>query len=190
MDQHQEIMIAIAVAVVLLIVIIAVVVSRRKRAEHLRSQFGPEYDRAVAVHGSKADSLLAEREKRVQGFTLHHLSEADRTAFANDWEAVQRRFVDDPAMAVREADTLVARVMSARGYPVADFDQRAADVSVHYPGLVENYRGAREISLRHANGQASTEDLRQAMVHYRSLFNELLEAPKAAVVRDEPVVRT
>jgi len=177
-----KVLIAIAVVVVAIIVIAAVVVSRNKRRrEHLREQFGPEYDRTTALHGSKADALLEQREKRVHSFDLRHLSDADRQTYAGEWEATQRRFVDDPAMAVTEADSLVNRVMTARGYPMGDFDQRAADISVSHPVVVQNYRSARDIAMRHSRGQASTEDLRQAMVHYRTLFTELLELPKGPV---------
>lgn len=176
--------IALIVVVVAVLVVIAIVAARKRRSAHLREQFGPEYDRALAQHGTKAEAILADREKRVHSFTIRHLSDADRATYTAEWEAVQRRFVDDPAMAVSEADSLVNRVMTARGYPMADFDQRAADISVSYPSVVENYRLARTIAVRHSNGQASTEDLRQAMVHYRSLFNELLELPKSvATVR-------
>ena len=172
----------IAVVVVAIVVIAIVAVSRKRRHEHLRSQFGPEYDRAVMEHGTKADTVLADREKRVNSFTLRHLSDADRQTYTAEWEGVQRRFVDDPAMAVNEADSLVNRVMTARGYPMGDFDQRAADISVSHPIVVQNYRSARDIALRHSRGQASTEDLRQAMVHYRTLFADLLEPPRATEV--------
>lgn len=180
-----RVLVAIVVVVVAVLIIAAVIVSRKRRREHLRENFGPEYDRAVAVHGSaaRAEAALADREKRVHKLSIKHLSPSDRQTYAAEWEAVQRRFVDDPAMAVSEADTLVNRVMTARGYPMGDFEQRAADISVDHPSVVQNYRLARDIAVRHSSGQASTEDLRQAMVHYRSLFGELLEAPK-----DEAVV--
>ena len=172
----------IAIVVIAIVVIALIAVMRKRRHEHLREQFGPEYDRAVQLHGSKTDAVLADREKRVNSFSLRHLSDTDRQTYAAEWEAVQRRFVDDPAMAVSEADSLVNRVMTARGYPMGDFDQRAADISVSHPIVVQNYRSARDIALRHRNGQASTEDLRQAMVHYRTLFADLLELPRAADV--------
>lgn len=178
-----NVLIAIVVVVVAVLIIAAVIVTRKRRRERLRENFGPEYDRAVAVHGARAETVLADRERRVHSLSIKHLSAADRQTYAGEWEAVQRRFVDDPAMAVSEADSLVNRVMTARGYPMGDFEQRAADISVDHPAVVQNYRVARDIALRHSTGQASTEDLRQAMVHYRSLFGELLEVPK-----DEAVV--
>jgi hypothetical protein len=182
MNPDTNVMIAFIVTIVAILIIAAIVISvmRKRRRERLRENFGPEYDRTVALHGNttRAESVLADREKRVHNFSIRHLSAADRDTFAVEWDAVQRRFVDDPAIAVTEADSLVNRVMTARGYPLTDFEQRSADLSVNYPNVVHNYRLARDISLRHANGQASTEDLRQAMVYYRSLFAELLEAPK------------
>ena len=186
-QMDPKILIAIAVVVIAIIAIVAVIASRKRRSTHLKEQFGPEYDRAVVEHGSKAETVLADREKRVHSFSIRHLSDADRATYTGEWEAVQRRFVDDPAMAVSEADSLVNRVMTARGYPMGDFDQRAADISVGYPNVVQNYRAARDIAQRHSNGQASTEDLRQAMVHYRSLFSELLEVPRPQAVPNDRV---
>jgi hypothetical protein len=182
MDQRTLVAIAVVVA---LIVIAAIVVTlfRKRRSQHLKEQFGPEYDRAVMQRGdrTKAELELLNREKRVHSFTIKPLLPAARERFAEEWSAVQRRFVDDPAIAVNDADSLVNRVMAARGYPMADFEQRAADVSVSYPSVVENYRAARVIVLRYGRSEASTEELRQAMVHYRSLFDELLDEGKPAV---------
>jgi len=188
-NTNTQIAIGIGVAVLLIIVIVAVVMARKKRSEHLRKQFGPEYDKVLQQHGDArhAEAVLAEREKRVDKFTIRSLSAADRERFLADWANVQRRFVDDPAFAVNEADALVTQVMASRGYPMADFEQRAADVSVNYPRVVQNYRAARVIVVRYGQGQASTEDLRQAMVHYRSLFEELLEAPKGLAPTVEEV---
>jgi hypothetical protein len=118
--------------------------------------------------------VLAEREKRVSRFELRSLPPTERERYAQQWAFVQRKFVDDPKGAVNEADKLVTDVMNARGYPMSEFSQRADDISVHYPNAVGNYRAAHEIVLRHGKGQASTEDLRKAMVHFRSLFDELL----------------
>ena len=180
-----NVLVAIVVIVVAVLIIAAVITTRKRRRARLRENFGPEYDRAVALHGTpeRAEAVLADREKRVHKLSIKHLSATDQQAYAAEWDAVQRRFVDDPGMAVTEADSLVNRVMTARGYPMGDFEQRAADISVDYPMVVQNYRLARDIALRHSRGQPSTEELRQAMVHYRSLFAELLELPK-----DEPVV--
>ena len=170
------------IVVLAIIVIAAIVISRRRhRSTHLKQQFGPEYERALQQHGNaaKAEAALAEREERVHKFTIRELPATDRAAYADEWAAVQRRFVDDPSMAVSEADRLVNRVMTARGYPMGDFDRRAEDISVNYPGVVQNYRSACEIVARHSSGRASTEDLRQAMVYYRSLFDELLGTTSA-----------
>jgi hypothetical protein len=175
MDQRTLIVLVIVIAV-LAIAAIILVAYRKRRSQHLKQQFGPEYDRAVLQRGdpSKAEAELINREKRVHSFTIKELNPTTRDRFREEWTLIQNRFVDDPAIAVNEADSLVNRVMAARGYPIADFDQRAADVSVSYPAVVQNYRAAREIVLRHGRGDAGTEDLRQAMVHYRSLFDELL----------------
>ncbi|MFC5862793.1 hypothetical protein ACFPT7_10865 [Acidicapsa dinghuensis] len=172
-------LIAIGVVVVVLLVLVGWLIERKRRGEKLRQKFGPEYDRVVQQQGDarKAEALLAEREKRVSKFSIRHLTMADRERYVNEWAAVQRRFVDDPAMAVMEADSLVTALMTARGYPMTDFEQRAADISVSYPRVVQNYRAARVIVGRHSQGQATTEDMRQAMVYYRSLFEELLETP-------------
>ena len=171
------------VIVAVLVVIAVALVMRRRRTGQLRRRFGPEYDRAVTQqHGDarRAEATLADREKRVEAFPLRALSAVDREAYAMEWAAVQRRFVDDPSAAVGTADRLVNRVMTDRGYPMTDFEQRAADISVSYPAVVQNYRAGHEIVERHTDGQATTEELRQAMVHYRSLFDELLQPAKAA----------
>ena len=174
----------VAIIVVLAIIVIAALViatRRRHRSTHLKQQFGPEYERELQRQGSaaKAEATLADREARVHKLTIRELPATERAGYADEWAAVQRRFVDDPAMAVNEADRLVNRVMNARGYPMADFDQRADDISVNYPTVVQNYRSARDIVVRHSGGRATTEDLRQAMVYYRSLFDELLGTPAA-----------
>jgi hypothetical protein len=176
----------IALAAVAVLVALAVVyyVQQRRRA-HLRSRFGPEYDRTVReTHDlRKAESTLAARERRVARLSIRPLSPADQSRFTESWTRVQARFVDDPTAAVTEADRLVGEVMHARGYPLGDFDQRAADISVDHPHVVEHYRAARDIAQRHARGQASTEDLRQAFVHYRALFSDLLTAREPELVR-------
>lgn len=181
MDHHTLIAIII-LATVIVVAAIAIALYRKHRSQRLKEHFGLEYDRAVLRRGSqpKAELELIKREKRVHQFTIKALPPATRDRYIEEWAAVQRRFVDDPAMAVTEADALLNRVMNARGYPMADFEQRAADVSVTYPGVVQNYRAARALVVRHERGEASTEDLRQAMVHYRSLFDELLDLPKSA----------
>src|ERR1019366_8501686 len=173
----NTVLILIIVAVVAVIVVAALLFTRKRRSEHLKHQFGPEYDRTVQQHGDArhAEAVLIDREKRVEKFSLRPLNPVDHERYAAEWAEVQRRFVDDPSTAVTQADKLVTNVMAARGYPMADFEQRAADISVSYPNLIENYRSARDLTLRHAKGETSTEDLRRAMVYFRSLFDELLE---------------
>ena len=150
--------------------------SRRARSAHLRDQFGPEYDRAVEAKGdrAKAEADLADREKRVKKLDIRPLEAAERRDFTQRWEDVQARFVDDPARSVSFADALIGDVMKARGYPVSDFNQRAGDISVDHPVVVDHYHKAHDIALRHERKEASTEDLRKAMIHYRALFDNLV----------------
>jgi FtsZ-interacting cell division protein ZipA len=174
--------IVIAAAVVVAIVLVAMwAASRKRRTSHLREGFGPEYDRTVEETGSRrrAESELTDREKRREELDIRPLAPGARDRFADRLRTVQERFVDDPNGAVRDAHTLVIEVMRERGYPTDDFEQRAADVSVDHPHVVENYRSAYDISRRAENGEADTEEQRQAMVHYRALFDELLEAEPA-----------
>lgn len=158
-------------------------VARLRRRRYLRERFGPEYTHTVQTNGSRsrAEKELEEREARVRQFEIHPLQPGERDAFAGRWQGVQARFVDDPVIAVAEADRLVDEVMRARGYPVSDFEQRAADLSVDHPRVVEHYRAARAVAARARQGKANTEELRQAMVHYRTLFEDLLEAQATAV---------
>ena len=174
------------VAVVVVLVIVAAVAlymrKRRNTTAGLKNRFGPEYDRAVTQHGSerKAEAKLADRETRVDMLKIRDLDLAERERYLAQWQAVQSRFVDYPKGAVTEADELVSSLMQTRGYPVADFDQRAADISVDHPRVVENYRSAHNIALRLGKGEASTEELRTAMIHYRSLFDELVQVQMRA----------
>jgi hypothetical protein len=180
-EEAMEPTVGIIVAVVVIavaVVIIALAVARRRRKASLRQEFGPEYDRAVREMGSEhAETVLRAREKRVAQFSLRELSPSEWQSFTEQWRIVQSRFVDDPVEAVAGADELVDRLMAARGYPVSDFEQRAADISVGHALVVEHYRAAHAIALRHRAGQATTEDLRNALIHYRALFTELLEQP-------------
>ena len=174
--------IVLAAVVVILIIAGAVwlyVRQRRSTTADLRQKFGPEYDRAVLAHGSerKAESNLTEREKRVEKLMIRDLDPIEHERFSRQWKSVQSHFVDSPKGAVAEADDLVSSVMKARGYPISDFDQRSADISVDHPRLVENYRSAHDIALRVGKDEATTEDLRTAMVHYRSLFEDLMQVP-------------
>ncbi|HZS29247.1 MAG TPA: hypothetical protein VFB76_18625 [Candidatus Angelobacter sp.] len=173
MDPGTIIIIAVIVVAVLAI---AWFVTRRRRSEALRQRFGPEYERTVREQGpARAESELLERKQRVDKFSIRELGAAERERFITEWRAVQARFVDDPKGSVSEADNLVTRVMQARGYPMSDFEQRAADISVDHPRVVDNYRAAHEIALRHRRGEATTEDMRNAIIYYRSLFEELLQ---------------
>ncbi len=170
-----KIIIVIVVAIVIVLAVAWVFV-RRRRTEALRRRFGPEYERTVREHGAgRAESVLVEREKRVEKFPIRELTAEERERFVTEWRLLQSKFVDDPKGAVTEADALVSRLMQERGYPMSDFAQRAADLSVDHPHVVDNYRAAHEIALRHRKGQASTEDLRNAIIYYRSLFDELLQ---------------
>jgi hypothetical protein len=176
-----EIALIIALVVVVAGGIVAFLSYRKRRTGRLRTQFGEaEYARTVQKGGSRqhAEAKLEERTQRVEGFHVHPLAAGDRTRFVESWRRVQARFVDGPAGAVTDADQLLGDVMSTRGYPVSDFEQRAADISVGHPLVLENYRTAHEIALRQTRGQATTEDLRQAMVHYRTLFEELVSEPE------------
>jgi hypothetical protein len=149
---------------------------RKRRSERLRERFGPEYDRVVRREGvRKAEAVLAFRQKRRQKLAICSLSRTDRSRFLQRWNEAENRFVDDPKDAVIRADSLVTEVMQAHGYPIADFEQRVADLSVDHPAMVENYRAAHEIALRSNRGQTSTEELRRAIVHYRALLQELLD---------------
>jgi hypothetical protein len=182
-------LIALAVAVILAVAVLAwLYVQRRRRTTtaELSQRFGPEYELAVGEHGSRrrAEAQLAAREKRVEKLKIRDLGPAKREDVSRQWQALQSRFVDDPKGAVTEADALVSTVMQARGYPVADFNQRAADISVDHPRVVANYRSAHEIALRLGKGEANTEDLRTAMIHYRSLFEELVQVPTAVETKE------
>jgi hypothetical protein len=150
----------------------------RRRTDALQTQYGPEYERTVSSIGSRhaAEAELVKRQERVEHFDIRPLIAEQRELFGQQWRDVQGMFVDDPGRAVTQADTLVMEVMRTRGYPVANFDQRAADLSVHHAAFVENYRAARDIAARHRRGAATTEELRRAMVYYRELFEDLLEA--------------
>jgi hypothetical protein len=172
----NPVMLIVIVGVVLTIAVALWMVNRKKQTQKLRSKFGPEYDKAIGEHRDRghAESELQKRATRVAKFKIHPLEAEDRSRFTEDWRREQSLFVDDPRAAVNHADTLVQDVMQKRGYPVADFDQNAADLSVDHPHVVENYRIAHQIALREGEGPGTTEDLRKAMVSYRALFEDLL----------------
>jgi hypothetical protein len=160
---------------------IVVYLLQKRRTKRLRGQFGQgEYERAVTEgHGRRhAEAKLEKREERVLSFHLRPLTSSDRARFFSSWTKVQAHFVDGPAIAVNEADQLLRDVMSTLGYPVSDFDQCAADISVDHPQVIEDYRAAHDVALRQVNGQASTEDLRRAMIHYRALFQDMAGQPQ------------
>jgi len=182
MTPHQ---LGILILVLFLLVIIVAAFtfrdSHRRRSVRLRERFGPEYDRVLRQEGDprKAEGVLEFRQKRRGRYKLKPLSATDRASFLSRWNQVQAMFVQDPHGAIAVAENLVTDVMQRRGYPIGEFEQRAADISVDYPLLVQNYRLAHEISARQTAGQANTEELRQAMVHYRVLFQELLDEDQA-----------
>jgi hypothetical protein len=169
----------IIIAVVVIAVVLAAIVwmvIQRQRSLRLKRRFGTEYDAAVSEFHSrtKAEAELLKREQRVAGFTLVPLGATDAARFSQAWIALQSRFVDNPKGVVSEADQLVRELMLKRGYPMGDFEHRAADISVDHPNVVSNYRAAQAIAARDARGEADTEELRKAVVHYRTLFEDLL----------------
>jgi hypothetical protein len=174
--------------IVLLIALVAAIGAaiwlymRNRRTEQLQSRFGPEYERTLAASGNQreAERELEHRAERVEHLDIRPLTSAERERYVELWNSVQARFVDDPTGATDEADQLVGEVMATRGYPVGDFEQRAADVSVQHPHVVEHYRAAHNIAVRNARGDADTEQLRQALVHFRALFEDLLETATPA----------
>jgi type II secretory pathway pseudopilin PulG len=172
--------VAVAIIIIAALIVIAVLVwlfARRRRSQRLRSHFGPEYDHAVRELGSqtRAEDALAARQKRMEHIQIHSLSPEERERFASRWHDVQARFVDDPEGAIRDADALVNQTMVARGYPMGEFEARAENLSVDHPKVVRNYRAAHAIAVRRDRGDATTEDMRHALVYYRDLFEELLE---------------
>jgi hypothetical protein len=175
----SPIMVILIVGIVLAVAFAVWIFIQKKRTQTLHSKFGPEYERAIDVHGDRAhaESELERRAKRVAKFRIHPLDPEDRLRYADDWRREQSLFVDDPRAAVNHADRLVQDVMRRRGYPVGDFDQNAADLSVDHPLVVEHYRIAHEIALRDERGEGATEELRRAMVSYRALFDDLLDEP-------------
>jgi hypothetical protein len=178
--------ILIAAAAVFLVAAAALTMTKQRRTKRLQGQFGPEYDRTVETAESKkaAEAELAARKDRREQLEIRPLSSTARERYAFQWRTVQAQFVDSPAAAVTSADQLIQTVMADRGYPVEDFGSRAADISVDHPQVVEDYREGHRLAEKSSDGDGSTEDLRQAMRHYRALFDELVEAEA-----DEPTTR-
>ena len=185
-----------AVVIVVLLAAVGWLLYQRRQSTDLRSTFGPEYERTVKDTGDRraAEEELRKRQERVQALEIRPLGDQDRERYAAEWRQVQAHFVDEPKAAIDDADDLIGQVMDARGYPVADFDQRVADVSVEHGAVVEHYRAAHAIAERRDEVDTDTEALRQAMVHYRALFEDLLgptdgqtaKPDRPAATPDEP----
>jgi hypothetical protein len=194
MNTNTTIVIIVAVLIVVALAAIVWTVTQRRRSVKLQHRFGPEYDRAVKELGGKteAEAELIKREQRVARLNIVPITAADAARFSNAWAALQGRFVDNPKGVLAEADLLVRELMVKRGYPMGDFEIRAADISVDHPSVVKNYRAAQAIAVRDARGEADTEELRKAVVHYRTLFDEILgvvptKLASVPVVRGVPV---
>jgi FtsZ-interacting cell division protein ZipA len=178
MSTTQVVIIVAVAAVAVVALLVAWFWSQRRRSTRLHERFGPEYEQVLGRTGdrSKAEKELQTREERVAKLNIRPLSQGERARFSEAWNSIQAQFVDDPDGATYEADRLVSEVMQTRGYPMAEFEQRAADISVDHPQVVSNYRAAHAIAGRAKNGQANTDDLREGLLHYRALFKELLES--------------
>lgn len=177
----KYVVLAIVVIAVIIAMIVVLLRQRRAASARIRERFGPEYERAVQEHGSerRAEAQLTDRTKRVEKLNIRELAPTERERFTTRWNSLQARFVDSPKGAVNEADDLLISLMETRGYPMSNFEQRAADISVDHPIVVENYRAAHAIALGLRRGEASTEDLRKAMLHYRTLFDEMVAGVSA-----------
>lgn len=189
MNDTTTILIAAALLVIAVAVLASIALSRRarRRSAELRERFGPEYDRAVEQYGSRADRVLAARERRVEKISTRDLSEGERSRFTSAFTGIQALFVDDPRAAVVQANELIKEVMRARGYSANDgFEQRVADLSVGHPDVVQHYRAARALAVPGRDAELSTEDLRQAVVHYRVIFADLLQPTRVAVAALRP----
>jgi hypothetical protein len=185
-----QVIIGACVVVLILMCLIVWAVGRRRsrrRTEALRSRFGPEYDAAVLHYGSRrtAEAALEARLRRVEHFEIRQLSATERARFLSEWDALQARFVDHPRGAVTEADELINSIVAARGYPRAAFEQRSWDLSVHYPRLMDTYRQANGITARAGKNEATTEELRTAMILYRALFEEMVQSKTVVINRQE-----
>ena len=189
MDTHTLITVGITVAVCALIGSALWFGVKKSRSRRLKDKFGPEYEAVISQTHNQvlAETELENRARRVKKYRIVALSPQDRENYQEQWAAIQNRFVDNPAGTVKECHDLIFAVMEKRGYPVSSFDQAAADLSVDYPTVVSNYRAASAIAARNHRGEADTEDLRQALVHYRELFRELLATPETATEKEYSV---
>lgn len=179
--------VVVAVVVIVVIGVLLMLIMRGwQRSKQLRERFGPEYEHTLEAMGSqrRAEQELQARQERVESLEIRALSAEERERFAAGWRATQARFVDAPREAIREANRVIKEVMRARGYPVNGFEERAADLSVHYPEVVTHYRAAYQIAQQNERHEADTEDLRQAMVHYRALFEELLDIEQDELLKE------
>jgi hypothetical protein len=174
---NTQTLLVLAVVVILVLVALAVFLYQRKQSRQLEERFGSEYGRLVRELGnrSKAEAELKRRQQRVEGLRIVPLAPGEGARFSKAWNNLQADFVDNPQGAVAQADELVRELMQKRGYPMGDFEHRAADISVDHPAVVSNYRAAQDIRARNLRGEADTEELRKALVHYRALFDDLLE---------------
>jgi type II secretory pathway pseudopilin PulG len=177
MDASTTLIVVVVVLLLIVGAITSMVMSRRQRTKRLEERFGPEYDRAISEIGdqNQAEKELEERIAHVNALNIRSLSAEEVNSYALEWQATQREFVDEPLKALQKADRLIREVMKARGYPVEDFDQRIADISVNYPELVTDYRGLHRIAIKEMKDKVTTEDMRQAMVHGRALFENLMK---------------
>ena len=177
MNTNTYLVIVVVLALVIVGAVLGPIFAHRRRSARYHDKFGTEYDHTVKTMGNKkkAQAELDERQKHVDTLNIRPLSVNERDRYLTAWKAVQAKFIDQPGQATVEADHLIMEVMQARAYPVSDFEQRAADISVNYPDLVSNYRAARAIAIKNEHHQADTEELRQALIYYRSLFDELLK---------------
>lgn len=175
---NKAVVISLVIVVIVIVGASLLLLMQRRRTRRLHARFGPEYDRALKSAGDrrKAEAELEKRESRVDKLDIRPLDPAKRERFAAQWMQVQSDFVDDPKTAIRDADKLIGQVMSARGYPVENFEQVADDISVDHPSVVQRYRTAHGIVERHSKGEGDTEDLREAMINYRPLFDELVSS--------------
>jgi hypothetical protein len=182
MNMDNQTLAITAIVILAIIAIAAWLWNQKQQSRRLEERFGPEYNRMVDHHGSraKAEAELRDRERRVEKLSIVPLDLAEAARFSQAWKTLQGRFVDNPKGVLMEADQLVRELMLKRGYPMGDFEHRAADISVDHPGVVEHYRAAQAIALRDRRGEADTEEMRKAVVHYRALFDELLEVSQPA----------